>query len=112
MEQPIATPTSVHKSRAVHHDKSLAYGRGLCFAEFARRSNRFGPLLCTRYAETRLGPSVQLVAGNFPETMNILALVSEEDPDTVAVLPIVARLADAGPRMMLRILSEDRKSVV
>jgi hypothetical protein len=107
MDQPISIPTHVHKPRSLHHDKLLAYGHSLCYAEFVKRSQRFGPLLRTRYAETRLGPAVQLAAGSFPEALSILALVSEEDPDTLAVLPIVARLVEAGPRMMLCILSDE-----
>lgn len=107
MDQASAIPTHVHTHRAPHQDKLLAFGRGLSYGEFAGRAHRFGLLLCTRYAETRSGPALQLAAVSFPETLNILALVSEEDPDTMAVLPIVARLADAGPRMALRILSDD-----
>lgn len=98
--------TAAH-TRAIHHDKVLAYGRGLRFDEFARRSPRFAGLLRTRYAETRLGPAVQMAAAAFPETMNILALVSEEDPDTLAVLPVVARLVDAGARLQLRLLCDE-----
>lgn len=104
---PLANPVAAVKVRAVQHDKLLAFSRGLRYPEFVGRSGRFGRLLRTRHAETRLGPAVQWAAASFPETMNILALVSEEDPDTLAVLPIVARLAAAGPRLMLRILSDD-----
>jgi len=92
---------------ALHHDKLLAYNHGLRYAEFVQRSSRFGRLLHTRYAEARLGPAVQWAAVSFPESMYILALVSEEDPDTLAVLPIIARLAEAGPRLSLRILNDD-----
>jgi hypothetical protein len=94
-------------SRAIHHDKVLAFGRGLCYDEFVQRSSRFAHLLRIRYDETRLGPAVQLAAATFPDTLNILAVISEEDPDTLAVLPIVARLADAGTRLRLRILCDD-----
>jgi hypothetical protein len=104
---PAAHAPAAIKVRAVQHDKLLAYSRGLRFAEFVRRSGQSSRLLRTRYDETRLGPAVQWAAVSFPETMNILALVSEEDPDTLAVLPIVARLANAGPRLMLRVLSDD-----
>lgn len=102
-----AGPLAAVKVQAMQHDKLLAYSHGLRFAEFVRRSERFGRLLQTRLAETRLGPAVQLAAACFPETMNILAVVSEEDPDTLAVLPIIARLVAAGPRLMLRVLSDD-----
>jgi hypothetical protein len=107
MEQTSITPVAAIKARAVHHDKALAFGQGLRYAEFARRSQRFGRLLRTRYDETRLGPEIQLAAASFPESLNVLAVASEEDPDTLAVLPIVARLANAGPRITLRILSDD-----
>lgn len=107
MEQTFVSPTASTMTRAVHHDKMLAFGRGLRYDEFVKRSERFGALLRTRSAETRLGPAVQLAAACFPDTLNIFALVSEEDPDTLAVLPVVARLAEAGPRLVLRILTDD-----
>jgi hypothetical protein len=103
---PSQAPTSAY-SRAIHHDKVLAFSRALRYSEFVKRSPRFARLLRTRYDETRLGPAVQLAAVAFPETLNILALISEEDPDTLAVLPIIARLADAGPRLQLRILCDE-----
>jgi hypothetical protein len=93
--------------RAVHHDKTLAYGRALQYGEFVQRSPRFARLLRTRYDETRLGPAVQMAAAAFPDTLNILALVSEEDPDTLTVLPVIARLVDAGPRLQLRIFCDE-----
>ena len=103
---PVQAPMSAY-TRAVHHDKVLAFSHALRYDEFVRRSPRYARLLRTRYDETRLGPAVQLAAVAFPETLNILALISEEDPDTLAVLPIVARLADAGPRLQLRILCDE-----
>ncbi len=103
---PLHAPPSAY-TRAIHHDKVLAFSRALSYGEFVRRSPRFARLLRTRYDETRLGPAVQLAAVAFPETLNILALISEEDPDTLAVLPIIARLADAGPRLQLRILCDE-----
>lgn len=103
---PSHAPTSAY-TRAIHHDKVLAFSRALRYSEFVQRSPRFARLLRTRYDESRLGPAVQLAAVAFPETLNILALISEEDPDTLAVLPIIARLADAGPRLQLRILCDE-----
>lgn len=104
---PVPSRIAAVKAQAMQHDKLLAYGRGLRFGEFASRSEHFSRLLRTRYAETRLRPAVQWAAAAFPETMNILAVVSEEDPETLAVLPVVARLAAAGPRIVLRILGDE-----
>ncbi len=100
------TAVDVH-TRAEQHDKLLAYSRGLRYDEFVKQSARFTNLLRIRYAETRLGPAVQLAAACFPDTLRLLAVVSEEDPETSAVLPIVARLANAGPQLQLRILRDD-----
>jgi hypothetical protein len=109
---PAATPAAAqgHAAphlRAVHHDKVLAFGQGLLYAEFVRRSARYGPLLRTRLAEARLGPAIQMAAAGFPETLNIVVVLSEEDPDTLCVLPLVQRLAAAGPRLHLRIFCDD-----
>jgi hypothetical protein len=107
LERPHPEAHSAAHNRAIHHDKVLAYGRGLSYQEFVGRTARYANLLRIRYDETRLGPALQMAAVAFPETINILALVSEEDPDTLAVLPIVARLADAGVHLQLRILCDD-----
>lgn len=94
-------------ARALYSDKLLAYSLAPLYEEFVARSPRLRPLLHSRYDETRLGPAVQLAANAFPEAINILAIIAEEDPDTVAVLPVVARLVDAGPRLQLRVLSDE-----
>jgi hypothetical protein len=91
----------------------LAYSRALRYDEFVARTqetpggNARRRLLNIRYDETRLGPAIQFAAATFPETLHMLALVSEEDPDTLAVLPIVARLANGGPRLELRVLCDE-----
>jgi hypothetical protein len=105
-----STLPSLHESgtlRAVHHDKVLAYGQGLLFTEFVRRSQRYSALLRTRLAEARLGPAIQMVAACFPETLNIVAILSEEDPDTLCVLPLIQRLVAGGSRLNLRIFCDD-----
>lgn len=89
------------------NDKFLAYNRALPFKEFTARAVRVGELLRIRYAETRLGPQHQIAFNRTGETLNILAVVTEEDPDTVAVAPIIARLLDASPRAQLRFLCDE-----
>lgn len=88
-------------------DKLLAYSEGKSFEQFATGAERYAALLRSRYAESRLPPDLQFAANMFPETINILALVTEEDPDTIAVLPAVARLVTGSPRLQLRILRDD-----
>jgi len=88
-------------------DKLLAYLEGQTFERFVASAERYGSLLRGRYAESRLPPALQFAAELFPETINILALVTEEDPDTIAVTPAVARLVNGSPRLQLRILRDD-----
>lgn len=87
-------------------DKSLAFEQCLTFQEYCELQEERNRLLRMRYAETRLTPSVQLALNTYEAPLNVLAIVTDEDPDTIAVLPIIARMVDASPRMQLHILSE------
>ena len=89
-------------------DRLLAFEGCLTFREYCELQEERDRLLRMRYAETRLEPSLQLKLNACEEPLNILAVVTDEDPDTVAVLPIVARMVDASPRLQLRVLSESR----
>ena len=88
-------------------DRYYAYLRGATFAEFTAIVAQYGSLLRSRYAETRVTPAQQNLVARYPDTLHVLALVAEGDPDTLAVLPIVARLLDSGPRLDLRILIDE-----
>jgi hypothetical protein len=87
-------------------DRLLAFGRCLAFADYCELQGDRSRLLETRYAETRLMPAAQYTVNACPEILRVLAVVTDEDPDTVAVLPVIARLIDASPRIQLGILSE------
>lgn len=88
-------------------DKALAYGQCLAFSEYCQLQEELSLLLKMRYNETRLTPAAQLALSTYSENLYVVALVTDEDPDTTAVLPIIARLIDASPRAQLRILSDD-----
>lgn len=88
-------------------DKLLAFARCLTFAEYSEMQGDRGRLLDMRYAETRLTPSAQFSLNTFTEILRVLAVVTDEDPDTIAVLPVIARLIDASPRVQMGILSEE-----
>ncbi|MCS6828237.1 MAG: thioredoxin family protein [Caldilinea sp.] len=89
-------------------DKLVAFEGCLTFREYCELQEERNRLLRMRYAETRLEPSLQLKLNTYEEPLNILAVVTDEDPDTIAVLPIIARMVDASPRMQLHVLSESR----
>lgn len=87
-------------------DKMVAYQWALSFQEFMERTLRYAKLLQDRRDEVRLSPQQQVAAVSYSDQLYILALAPEDDPDTVAVLPLVARLVDAAPRLELRILTD------
>ncbi len=87
-------------------DKTITFDRCLTFAEYCLAQGDRGQLLEMRYAETRLTPAAQYAMTTYTEPLNVVAVVIDEDPDTVAVLPVIARLIDACLRIELRILPE------
>ncbi len=93
--------------RVLPLDKTMAFNHCQTYAMFLLEQADQGRLLTQRYAETRLLPDVQNAMVQYPDTLSILALVDGEDPDTVAVLPIIARLIDSAPRVQLRLLADE-----
>ena len=93
--------------RVIPLDRSFAFNHCLTYAYFVQDQPDGGRLLEQRYGETRLLPALQDRMVNYPDTLSVLALVDGEDPDTVAVLPIIARLIDTSSHVQLRVLAED-----
>lgn len=93
--------------RVLPLDKTLAFNHCQTYAMFLLEQEDQGRLLTQRYAETRLLPAVQDAMAHYPDILSILALVDGEDPDTVAVLPIITRLVDSAPRIQLRVLADE-----
>lgn len=87
-------------------DKALAVAHGLTFAEYCQSQADRGRLLQVRYAETRLLPEVQAAMVDYADALVVVALVTDDDPDTIAALPVVARLLAASCRMQLRIFTD------
>jgi hypothetical protein len=79
----------------------------MTFSEYSLPQEDQGPLLRRRYAETRLAPALQAAMSEYGETLAVVALVAGEDPDTIAVLPVIARLLAVSQRIQLRILTDD-----
>ncbi|HAJ35307.1 MAG TPA: hypothetical protein DCL15_06395 [Chloroflexi bacterium] len=87
-------------------DKALAVAHGMTFAEYCQVQADRGRLLRMRYDETRLLPALQAGMIDYPDALVIVALVTAEDPDTTAVLPVIARLLAASCRVQLRIFTD------
>lgn len=107
MSELSATVNPTNPQPILPKDRVLAYTEAQTFEWFVAGAERYGDLLRKRYAEARVPPALQYAANWYPDTVNILALVTEEDPDTVAVTPALARLVNGSPRMQLRLLRDD-----
>jgi hypothetical protein len=88
-------------------DKTTAFGWAKTYADLSRLQEPYGSLFQTRLAETRLLPTTQGLLATYRDILSVVALVTPEDPDTIAVLPVLARMVAASPRMNLRIVTDD-----
>jgi len=87
--------------------KPLAFTSALTFAEFLTVSPIYRTLIRQRAAEVRLPPQDQDYFAHYPDTTYFIVLVTPDDPDTAAVLPILVAIAEASPRFELRILCDE-----
>ncbi|MCB0159154.1 MAG: thioredoxin family protein [Caldilineaceae bacterium] len=87
--------------------KSLAYTTACSWEEFLAHDNDLRVEYLIRLGETRLAPDAQLFFNSYPDTLYFVALVAVDDPDSLAVLPVLARIVAAGPRFGLRIVRDD-----
>lgn len=88
-------------------EQSATFASGFSFTAFADQSERYADLLHSRYREARLAPAEQAFFATYPDTLHFLALVAADTPDTIAVLPVLARIVEASLRFDLRIVPDD-----
>jgi len=65
-----------------------------------------GDVFHCRLGEARLSTALQNVLVEFPDTLNLLAVLADGLPDLPGVLPLWIRLAEACPRAELRMAGE------
>jgi hypothetical protein len=87
--------------------KSVAYTSAQTFAEYLAAKPAYYQLLRHRVAESRIAPEDQLFFVTYPLTANLLVLLTPDNPETVAVLPLLARLTAQSVHLNLRILRDD-----
>ena len=75
----------------------------LNLSEFIAYNELYGPLIIKRIEETRLTSDQQLRLTEYPNMVHMVVILNAEDPDTIAVLPVLARLDAAAPRLDLHI---------
>jgi hypothetical protein len=63
-------------------------------------------LLRSRSREIRVSPDDQAFFCDYPESVYVLAVVTDDSPATMAVLPVIAHIADMSTRMDIRVMSD------
>lgn len=88
-------------------NKSLAFTSIPTYQEYLHRLSPFANRLRQRAAEVRLSAEEQSFFSTYPDFLHLVALVSEETPDSWIVPPIWARIAASSPRFTIRLLTEE-----
>ena len=88
-------------------DVSLLFAAAPVYAEYLAGDEALARLLRTRMAEIRVSPADQAFFAGLTEPVYVVAVAPSDSPSTIAVLPIVARIAAMNPRIDLRVLQEE-----
>ena len=84
----------------------FAFTSGETFEEFcAAQPLALAGLLRRIFAGVRIDPDTQLYLTNFPVWLTSVVIVEDMSPDTAMIVPILVRMAEACPRLELRIVS-------
>ena len=84
----------------------FAFTSGETFDQFCTaQPSELAGLLRRIFAGVRLDPDTQLYLTNFPTWLTAVAIVEDMAPDTAVIVPILVRMAEACPRLELRIIS-------
>ncbi len=89
-------------------EPAFAFTTGLDFREYLAQKtpealNRFRDILRV----VRLQPDDQAFFTTYPNWLSCVLLVEEDVPDTFLVTPVLARIAEACPRLELRVVLDD-----
>lgn len=86
--------------------KSVIYQRLPTFAEYLVLVPQSRSLLETRLREVRIPPDDLSFFVAYPRRTRLLAVVSDDSPSTLVVLPVIAHVAEQSPRLDLRVVRE------
>lgn len=94
------------KALPIQH-KAFTVTANMTLQEYlAELSQEQRQLMQIRRAEVRLAPEQQEFLLNYTDVLNFVVLVTDDAPETVIVLPIIARIAAASPRFSLHIVRD------
>lgn len=86
--------------------RSLSLVSGRSFDEYLADVPPLTLLLRRRLHEIRIPVAEQDFFINYPDTLHFVVVVSDDSPETVAVAPVLAAIAQRSPRFSLQILRD------
>lgn len=86
---------------------ALAITSAFSYAEYAATYTESTAVLSNRWREARLTGQDQLYLTEYADWLHLLAVVEVDSPDTNILLPLLERIAQAGTRLSLHILTTD-----
>lgn len=98
----------MHESErtALRPEKMLLYSRATTYGEYVAASLR-QDFLEMRAREIRLLAEEQAYFTAYPDLMHWLVVATDDSPDTLVVLPVLAHVAAWVPGLTLRVIRED-----
>lgn len=94
--------------RALVNLLSEKWNRGMSFDAFLDYSNKNVEAMREGFANVEIAPTIADEARGLGKRVRVLVLAADWCGDVVANLPAIARLADLGPSIELRVLDRDR----
>ena len=88
-------------------EKLLVFTYALTFDEYVKTTPHSQALLVRRCREIRMAPEDQLFFVSYPDVIHLWVLVTDDSPDTIAVLPALVHIARSSLHIDLRIVSDD-----
>jgi len=86
--------------------RALAFTAASSFTQFLTSVPALAPLLRRRLQEIHLRREDQDFFSQYPDFLNGIILLNEDMPETVAVVPVLLRVAQVCPRLTLHLLHE------
>jgi len=86
---------------------SMAFTSALSLKEYIKANELYGKMIGIRCDEIRLSPEIQSYLATYPDQLYVIVVAASEDPDTVAVVPILATIVNSSARLSMRLLSDE-----
>lgn len=95
------------QSKREVHDRAVILQSAPTYAEYLQANPCTAPMLRARQQEIRLAPDDQVYLCLMPNAIHMVVVASPDSPSTLAVVPVLARLARTSPRISFWVLDAE-----